>query len=220
MSIFVRNLTSSLLENATRSIIHPESKISVLELGCGDGNISRSLAIDFAKSRFWGSDISFEPISLGKALAERAGLKNIEFRTSDGLAAWVGHEFDVIVCDISAINQTIAELSDWYNGVKCETGNDGLKSIRPIIESVKNFLRPEGSFLLPSISLSNTAELERLLKSNFRSVALVASQDWPLPKTLSKGVLLSSVPNYGVDWHVKSKFGIDIANTGVFLCQT
>jgi methylase of polypeptide subunit release factors len=220
MAIFQRNLTSLLLEKALRDYLltHKTSK-HVLEIGCGDGNITRSIAADFRHNKYFASDISREAIEEANKLCPDDLKEIIEFKTSDGFQHWDISEFDIILCDISAINQKIAAISDWYVGIQHETGDDGLESIRPIIENVTRYLTPNGIFILPSISLSNTSKLHDLLSHNFKSATLVESKDWPVPKELSQKIIELKIPNKGVDWSTKNKFGIEIANTGVLLCE-
>ncbi len=220
MSVFQRNLTSIILEKALRDYIRTCSNVTeILEVGCGDGNITRAIASDFRGNKYFASDISKVAVDTAKNLCSFEVSQIVEFRSSAGLNAWADKKFDVILCDISAINQRIAELSDWYIGVECNTGDDGLGAIRPIIENVKDYLRPGGIFILPTISLSNTDELESLLKQVFHSVTMVEKKDWPMPKNLSKAILDNNIPDKGINWSTKNKFGIEIASTGVLLCR-
>jgi len=220
MSVFQRNLTSILLEKAIKEyLITVGHSIDILEIGCGDGNITREVALEYTHNRYYASDVSRDAIERAKALCDKKISSNIEFKVSQGFNEWAHNKFDVILCDVSAINQKIAELSDWYIGVKCDTGDDGLGAIRPIIQNANNYLKSGGVFILPTISLSNTVELEKLLKKYFESVSLVQNKDWPMPKELSLAIKNQNVPNKGIDWHTKNKFGIEIANTGVLLCR-
>ena len=219
MAVFQRNLTSVLLEKAFRDYLGKcPNGVQVLEVGCGDGNITRAVASDLMGNKYFASDISKEAVEAARNLCSLEVSRIIEFRSSRDLDAWTGKKFDVILCDISAINQRIAELSDWYIGVDCETGDDGLGAIRPIIECVKDYLRPKGAFILPTISLSNTNELDDLLRSVFRSVTLVEKKDWPMPENLSEAILNNNISGKGLNWTTKNKFGIEIASTGVLLC--
>lgn len=220
MSVFQRNLTSILLEKAIKDYLRTvDHSIDMLEIGCGDGNITREISLEFTHNCYYASDISEEAIERAKALCDKNISSNISFKVSQGFNGWAQNKFDVILCDVSAINQRIAELSDWYVGVKCDTGDDGLGAIRPIIQNANTHLNSGGVFILPTISLSNTLELEKLLKKYFRSVAMVQSKDWPMPEDLSLAIINQNVPNKGVDWNTKNKFGIEIANTGVLLCK-
>lgn len=220
MSVFKRNLTSILLEKALKDHIKSFTEsINVLEIGCGDGNITRAVASEYSNNNYFASDISQEAIEKSKSLCDGKVATNIDFQVSEGFEAWKSKKFDVILCDISAINQTIAELSDWYIGVKCSTGEDGLSAIRPIIQNAKIYLNTGGVFILPTISLSNTTELEKLLKQNFKSISIVQSQDWPMPKDLSAKIEEQNLLGKNINWSTKNKFGLEIANTGVILCK-
>ena len=220
MLVFQRNLTSILLEKALRDHLRKcPNGTQILEIGCGDGNITRAIASEFMGNKYFASDISKAAVEAAKNLCSHEVGQIIEFRISDGLDAWVDKKVDVVLCDISAINQRIAELSDWYIGVDCNTGDDGLGAIRPIIQNVKNHLGSGGVFILPTISLSNTDELERVLTQNFRSVTMVENKDWPMPKNLSKEIQNNNIPDKGINWNTKNKFGIEIASTGVLLCR-
>jgi methylase of polypeptide subunit release factors len=220
MAVFKRNLTSILLEKALRDTVRTySSEMQILELGCGDGNITRTIAAEFRKNKYFASDVSFEAVAQALALCEDGLNDLIEFKQSNGLDAWASKTFDVILCDISAINQSIAELSDWYVGVQCNTSEDGLGAVRPIILNAKNYLNPGGIFILPTISLSNTTELEKLLNNSFSIVSLVESKDWPMPKDLTSLIISNSVQGKGTFWNTTNKFGMEIATTGVLLCK-
>lgn len=220
MSVFQRNLTSILLEKAVKDYLKTvDHSIDMLEIGCGDGNITRQVSLEYSHNSYCASDISEEAIEKAKALCDKKITSNINFKVSQGFNEWTQNKFDVILCDVSAINQRIAELSDWYIGIKCDTGDDGLGAIRPIIQNANSYLNSGGVFILPTISLSNTLELEKLLKKYFQSVSMVQSKDWPMPEDLALAIKNQNVPNKGVDWNTKNKFGIEIANTGVLLCR-
>lgn len=220
MSVFERNLTSILLEKSLRNHIEAiNSPINILEIGCGDGNITRAVASEYVDNLYHASDISAEAIERAKNICDTNIASIVDFKVSKGFDAWIGKKFDVILCDISAINQKIAELSDWYIGVQCSTGDDGLNAIRPIIQNARDYLNFDGALILPTISLSNTMRLEELLKANFRSISMVQSKDWPMPVSLSEAIKKHGVPNKGIDWQTKNKFGLEIANTGVLLCK-
>jgi methylase of polypeptide subunit release factors len=220
MTVFKRNLTSELLEKVARKNLEAiRLPLTFLEIGCGDGNISRSIALDFPEHKYFASDISYEAIEIARKLGMQDKSCEIEFKVSDGFQAWNNKKFDLILCDISAINQSIAELSEWYVGVECNSGENGLEAIRPIISSVSNFLNPNGIFILPKISLSNSLELEVLLSQRFSSILKSERKEWPMPKNLSRLIAEKKVPNKGIDWQTSLKFGLEIAYTEILLCR-
>ena len=64
MAIFKRNLTSEILEDAASIYIeNGDNNLSILEIGCGDGNISRNLSKKYPDNNFHASDISDEAIA-------------------------------------------------------------------------------------------------------------------------------------------------------------
>ena len=149
MPIFKRNLTSEILEDAASIFIESgDNNLSILEIGCGDGNISRNLSEKYPDNNFYASDISDEAIASAKNLDLK---KMIDFRVSNGFDEWLDSKFDLVICDVSAISEVIADLSDWYDGVSCKTGKDGLGIVLPIIENVKKIMNKEGCFIMPVI---------------------------------------------------------------------
>ena len=62
MAVFKRNLTSKILEEQSAKVIAKKDyPISILEVGCGNGNISLNLAKQYPEHSFFASDISTDP---------------------------------------------------------------------------------------------------------------------------------------------------------------
>jgi SAM-dependent methyltransferase len=111
----------------------PVERCRVLELACGDGGNLIPMAYVFPESTFVGIDLASRPIDAGRALIERAGLRNIslfsqdlrtlpaEFGTFDyiiahGLYAWVAPPVQdriLAVCRAHLAPQGVAFVS--YN---------------------------------------------------------------------------------------------------------
>ena len=216
MAVFKRNLTSKVLEKAAAAQINKSgNNLSILEIGCGDGNISRNLAQKFPDNKFYASDISNEAVSLAKQL----DLENkIDFRISNGIEEWLNFEFDLIICDISAISEIIADLSDWYDGVSCETGEDGLRIIYEVIQSRKKISHKKSILLIPIISLCNVKKQEKFLNDTFSSVEYSKKIEWPIPEDLLTKLENNSV-NLNSDFlDVKQRFGMVVAYTCSATC--
>ena len=138
MSVFKENLTSQLIKETAINIINKKkNSIKILELGCGDGNISRYIfeKQKIKKNKFFASDISKKAIKIAK----KKNKKKINFKTGDLFNPWQGEKFDVIISDVSSINDTIALLSPWYKNIICSSGEDGLKNIKNILKQLPKF---------------------------------------------------------------------------------
>jgi SAM-dependent methyltransferase len=216
MGIFKRNLTSEILEEqASRVISEFKRPISILEVGCGDGNISQNLAQKFPDNLYHASDISEESI----ASAKNKNTNNpIDFKVSNGIDEWLDSKFDLIICDISAISEVVADLSDWYEGVSCETGKDGLRIVLDVIKNVNKIMNKKSCFIMPVISLCNIRLQEDSLYQNFSSVKYSKRKEWPLPKDLLLKFKENSVDLDSDFLDVKEKFGMVIAYTCSATC--
>ena len=214
--IFQKNLTSKLLVDTLVDLeMTPETRC--LDLGCGDGNIVLEVAQQKNLSKVCGSDVSEIAIELASHNASEAGVQG-DFRRGDSFSPWQGEKFDVISCDVAAISRTIADISDWYDGVDCDTGEDGLKLIAPVIDQAKDYLEEGGIFVIPAISLANEGQLLAHLENNFRDVQAVAKKEWPMPGPIMDKLKSAQLPVASDNWTIAEKFGLFIAHTSVYKC--
>jgi cyclopropane fatty-acyl-phospholipid synthase-like methyltransferase len=216
MAIFKQNLTSSLIVSAINDLqLKPESKC--LDLGCGDGNILRSVAQKKGLLKINGSDASAEAVTEARLIAEMESV-NCDYRVGNLLEPWSGSKFDLVSCDIAAISATVANKSDWYSGVSCNTGEDGLALVTQVISQVNNFLNPGGIFIIPMLSLANTDRLYSKISEIFATVECVASKEWPMPKNLIAKIINDKLPLVCDNWNIEEKFGMFTAKTIIFKC--
>ena len=130
---------------------------------------------------------------------------------------WFGEKFDVIVDDISAISEDVANISPWFPGVPCRTGKDGINLVSQIIINSSKHLNGENSLLFfPVLSLSNTDEILSIANKKFNYVELVNKESWPLPEELIPHMdFLEALSKKGVIKFEK-KFGMVICYTEVY----
>jgi release factor glutamine methyltransferase len=217
MSIFKENLTSKLLQEASIKIVNKQNSISkILELGCGDGNISKYLFKNQKKKNILSaSDISKKAIKVAKKKFEQ----KINFKTGDLFNPWKGQKFNIIISDVSCINDQVALLSPWYKNIKCSCGKNGLNNIKKILVNIDKYAEDKCLFILPIISLCNTSELYNLLKRKFKKVLLTKKKDWPLPKFFLKNIKEFKILKRQKKIEFREKFGIYIAYTKVAICK-
>jgi methylase of polypeptide subunit release factors len=215
--VFKQNLTSDLL---CKSIIELglNSDMRFLDLGCGDANIGLRVALYFNIKSISGSDTSEAAIIQAKKNAKKIGVCG-NFKIGSGLDPWEKETFDVISCDVAAISERIAKLSDWYENISCMTGEDGLYLVLPIIETARRYLSSSGIFIIPCISLANEKKLEESLRNSFKVVDRVNEKQWPMPKSLIEKMKAAGLSEKSANWRVDQKFGIYTAYTSVYVCR-
>jgi len=217
MSIFKENLTSKLLKEVSIKVVNKQNSISkILELGCGDGNISKYLLKNQKRRNiFYASDISNKAINVAKKKFDQ----KINFKTGDLFGPWKGRKFNVIISDVSSINDEVALLSPWYKNIKCSSGQDGLNNIKNILTNIDKYAEKNSLFILPIISLCNTSKLTNLLKKKFKKVLLTKKIEWPLPPFFFKNITKFKILRKQKRIEFREKFGICIAYTRVAICK-
>ena len=217
MKIFRENLTSKILQQKSSLIINKYKKeIDILEIGCGDGNIT-NFVINKRKidHNFYLSDISNYAVSAAK---KKIKYKKCKFKSGKWLDPWKNKKFDIIISDVSSINDFIANKSPWYKGVICNSGTDGLRNIEKIISNIENNLKKNGKFILPMISLSNEKKLIQLLKKKFLNVSLSKKIIWPIPSFFHKDKAKYLKLKKESKINFQEKFGIFLAYTYSATC--
>ena len=217
MSIFKENLTSKLLQEASIKIVNKQNSISkILELGCGDGNISKYLLKNQKRKHIlFASDISKKAIKIAKQKFEQ----KINFKTGDLFSPWKDQKFNIIISDVSSINDQVAFLSPWYKNIKCSCGEDGLNNIKNILANIDKHAEKNCLFILPIISLCNTSKLFNLLKKKFKKVLSTKKKEWPLPKFFQKNIRQFKILKKQKKIEFREKFGVCIAYTRVAICK-
>jgi len=217
MNVFQENLTSKILQQRSSLLANKfKREIDILEIGCGDGNISNFIIKNQKKKHnFYLSDISNHAI---KSAKKKILYKKCLFKTGKWLNPWSDQKFDIIISDVSSINDFIAKKSNWYNGVVCNSGNDGLNNIEKILSNINQNLKKNGKFILPIISLSNEKKLIRMLEKRFLKVSYSKKIVWPIPKFFKKNKAKYLKLKEESKINFEEKFGMYLAYTYSATC--
>ena len=185
-TVFAPNATSQLIVEET--IKHIKKKVDVLDLGCGNGYIGLNI---YKKKKnkiksFSFSDLSKKATNKCKINAKKEGLKII-IKNGSMFEPWINQKFDLIVESVSAISEPVANWSPWYNKhITCKAGEDGTELVNDILKEGKRYLKKGGKIIFPIVSLSKKEKIKNKAKKNYRTVKLLSSKDWPLPKVMYK----------------------------------
>ena len=123
----------------------------VVDVGTGSGCIILSLAKEFKRGVFLGTDISAEAISLARENAERCGLvDSVKFAVSDGLDEFDPESVDVIVSNPPYITTADCEnldprVRDFEPRSALDGGVSGLDFYERFIGDAMNVLKPGGA---------------------------------------------------------------------------
>lgn len=214
--VFTPNATTGLLVSTTLKLL--KKKSDVLDLGCGTGFVGLTVAKNLKfKNNYYFSDVSKKAISLCKKNAKKNKIK-IEAKAGGLYEPWKNKKFDLIIESVSAIAKKVADISPWYkNGIPCNCGEDGTVLVEKVLKESKKYLKKNGKLIFPIVTLSNKKKILRIAKKYFKTVKLVVSKDWPLPKSMySKSKLLNQLKKKGII-SFKSKYGLILYTSDIYI---
>lgn len=190
-----------------------------LDLGCGIGVAGLALhQLGWVEEPLYASDIGRESI---EALQENAKTYNCSIVAKQGsiFDPWKNEKFDIIINDISGVAQQVAEVSPWFEGVDCESGEDGTKLVAQVLREAPHYLNKDGLLFFPVISLSGVDRILAAAKENFKTVKRLSRNEWPLPKEMvDHAPLLKELKGSG-NISFDEKFGVIIWFTEIYVAH-
>lgn len=186
--VFEPNLTSQLLASSIVSdIINKNKNFDILDLGCGCGIVGISVfkILDNKNNKLFFSDISESAISNTKANLIKHSL-DAKVKKGSSFNPWSNQKFDLIIDDISAVSDKVANMSTWFKDISCDSGIDGSDLTLEILNKSDRFMNENSVLYFPILSLSNSNKILRIAKKKYKKIELLISKKWPLPKDMYK----------------------------------
>lgn len=149
----------------------------ILDIGCGSGIISLTLALEIPNSTVLGIDISSKALSVSNKNKDDLKVKNCRFKKSNLFESIEAESFDLIVSNPPYINAKDMEELD--NKVKKEPelalfgGEDGLYFYREIIKKSHKYLNENG-YIAFEIGYNQGQSVKELLSFNgYKDITLI-----------------------------------------------
>lgn len=177
--IFQPTATTSALLLESLKIATPEMKI--LDLGCGWGVIGIELSLQ--NQGLISLHMSDQSVGAVEAAEKNVAILEIESDIRQGslFQPWKGCDFDLIVSDVSGVSNQLPFLDLWFDGIPCDTGEDGLDLVSQVIKLGGAFLTNDQSkLIMPLISISDVDSGVELMHESFNNVTLISEKSWSL----------------------------------------
>ena len=189
----------------------------LLDLGCGIGVSGLALnELGIVDQPLYASDLSKSGVECAKENADKYSCKSV-IKCGSIFEPWEGEKFDYIVNDISGIAKQVADISPWFIGVPCDSGDDGVGLVNKVLTQAPNYLNQDGKLFFPVISLSNVDRIIADAKQHFKNVEIITHGEWPLPKEMYQHKELLYKLRDSEDIKFTEKFGMIICFTDIYV---
>jgi release factor glutamine methyltransferase len=172
-SVLIPRAETEILIDSVIEQVKTKEEISILDIGCGSGNIAIALAANISNCKVFGTDISKDALKISMENAEVNGVKNkTEF-----------HLKDIITDDFSELPKVDIIVSNppYVSGEKFDTlqneikyfepnfavtdFSDGYKFYKAISERVKQLLKPGGKIFF-ELSENQHIKVKNIMEAN------------------------------------------------------
>jgi release factor glutamine methyltransferase len=156
--VFVPRASSEFLaEEATKAMRWRRGRRVAVDVATGAGPVALAIANEVRGAEVWGIDISAAATALGRENARRLGLKNIQFRSGDMLAAlpralrghvdlFTIHPPYVLHTELETLPKEIREFEPLQS--LTDNSDDGLGLVRRLAADAHAWLKPGGVLLV------------------------------------------------------------------------
>jgi len=214
--IFEPTGTTNLLINAVVKNCKNTNGKKILDLGAGSGIVSISLFKQgFTDSIMFASDLNENSLHCISTNAKDHGC-NIVVKEGSLFEPWEDEKFDIIIDDISGVSTNVSKISNWFDGVPCNSGIGGDELTNEMLIKSVNHLKPNGVVFFPIISFSNIDSIISTANKYYKNVECVARSEWLLPESMKSSVEVLEKLKEDGHIHYENKFGTIIWYTEIY----
>lgn len=170
-SVLIPRPETELLVEEVIKHVKEGSRVKILDIGTGSGNIAIALASNLPDAQVTGIDISGEALRTAAANAELNTAPEIKFINKDITRDPIFNEmFDIVVSNppyvsIDDFNSLQPELKVYEPQIALTDDGDGYKFYRIIIGSAEKFLKP-GGLIFFEIGKGQSIVIKKIMEEN------------------------------------------------------
>ena len=162
----------------------PKSKVNIIDLGTGCGNIAITLAGYIPNSRIYATDISKGALEVAKENAKRHRVEDrITFLEGDLFSPFkkrhLEEKVDFLVSNPPyivkrEIDSLMPEVAHHEPRIALDGGEDGFSFYRRIIEGAPEYLKPQG-YLVLELGIDQVSRVKEMIEktSKFESIEII-----------------------------------------------
>jgi release factor glutamine methyltransferase len=180
-SVLIPRPETELLVENILNLLSREKESTILDIGCGSGNITIVLAMNLASSNFICTDISDDVLKVSKENAEKYFVSGrIKFAMHDILKDDLNNfpEFDIIVSNPPYVSKENfsslqKEIRDFEPRLAVTDDSDGYTFFREISRKSFNKLKAEGKLFFEVAQGQSDGVIEIMQKNSFRNITVI-----------------------------------------------
>ena len=172
-SVLIPRAETEILIDTVIEQVNTKDEITILDIGCGSGNISIALAANISNCRMFGTDISNDALKISMKNAVANGVKNkIEFYQKNIFNDDFSDlpKMDIIVSNPPYVSEE--KFATLQNEIKYFEPNfavtdysDGYKFYKAISERAKQLLKPSGKIFF-ELSENQHIKVKEIMEAN------------------------------------------------------
>jgi release factor glutamine methyltransferase len=172
--------TELLVENILK-VLSRDKESTILDIGCGSGNITIALAVNLASSKFISTDCSDEALKVAKENAEKYSVAgNIKFEKHNILKEDLNNfpQFDIIVSNPPYVSRedfksVQKEIRDYEPRSAVTDDSDGYTFFREITRKSFKKIKAGGKLFFEVAEGQSEGVTEIMKKNNFKNISVI-----------------------------------------------